>query len=121
MKLSDLPPEYQLQAKEKLKKYGDKKTNSGNPSTITDKKRVVRHEPLETQTVTRFNRPVSITYITTRRRDTDRIAVEDKYFTDSLVTCKILRDDTKKDVASLDVREPEIGRDEKTVIEIEEV
>ena len=87
---------------------------------LPTKNEVVRHEPLETQTVTRFDRPVNITYSTTRRRDTDRVAVEDKYFTDSLVTCKILRDDTKKDVASLDVREPKIGKDEKTIIEIEE-
>lgn len=116
MKLSDLPEHYRKQAKEKYEK-----AYSRNPRSPSDKKRVVRHEPVEAETVTRFDRPVSITIRTTRRRDTDRLAVEDKYFTDALVTCKVLRNDTKKDVARLDVREPEIGKNEKTIIEIEEV
>ena len=98
-----------------------KKAYNRNTSSASNKKRIIRHEQMEAKTVTRFNRPVSITMRTTRRRDTDRNAVEDKYFTDSLVTCKVLRNDTKKDIAKLDIREPEIGKDEKTIIEIEEV
>ena len=39
MKYQTFPPEYQLQAKEKLKKYDNKKTNTGNSSAIANKKR----------------------------------------------------------------------------------
>jgi len=116
MNLNDLPEQYRKQAREKYEKAYNR-----NTSSATNKKRIIRHEQMEAKTVTRFNRPVSITMRTTRRRDTDRHAVEDKYFTDSLVTCKVLRNDTKKDIAKLDIREPEIGKDEKTIIEIEEV
>ncbi len=118
MKISDLPECYRKQAKEKYDKAKVDHRDSGSPS---DQKRAVRHEPLEAETVTRFNGQVSITVRTTRRRDTDNRALEDKYFTDALVTAKILRDDKKKYVSKLDVPEPEIGTDEKTIIEIEEV
>lgn len=116
MNLNDLPEQYRKQAREKYEKAYNR-----NTSSASNKKRIIRHEQMEAKTVTRFNRPVSITMRTTRRRDTDRNAVEDKYFTDSLVSCKVLRNDTKKDIAKLDIREPEIGKDEKTIIEIEEV
>lgn len=117
MKLSNLPEYYQKQVETKLK---NEKINNRNTSASSNKKRAIRHEPLEEETFTRFDRPVSIIVRTTRRRETDHRAVEDKYFIDSLVTCGILRNDTKKDIWSLDVPEPSIGSDEKTIIEIEE-
>lgn len=115
MKITDLPEHYQQQIRSQLE------TRNRNSGAIAYKKRTSRIKPLAAETFTRFNRPVSITVHTTRRRETDHRAVEDKYFIDSLVTCEILRNDTKKDIAKLEVPEPNIGEDEKTIITIETI
>jgi hypothetical protein len=112
----DLPEYYRKQAEEQLEKI-----NNRNPCAVANKKRTVRNESMASETFTRFNRPVSIIYDTARRRETDNRALEDKYFTDSLVTCGVLQDDKKKYVARLEVPEPNIGTDEKTIIRIEEI
>lgn len=117
MKLSDLSKYYQDQIKKKIK---DEKINNRNPGSASNKKRNTWNEQVETETFTRFDRPVNIVVHTTRRRQTDNRAVEEKYFIDALVTAKILQDDRKTFVNRLDVPEPEIGKDEKTIIEIEE-
>lgn len=118
MKLSELPECYRKQAKEQLDRQ---KAHSRNTGSAPDKKRAVRYESLEAKKAPRFNGPVDITVRTTRRRQTDHRAVEDKYFVDSLVSAGILQNDTKKHVRFLDVPEPEIGTNENTIIEIEKV
>lgn len=115
MQVKDLPEYYQKQVREQLE------TDNRNTSPVANKKRAIRLKSLATETFTRFDGPVSITVRTTRRRETDHRAIEDKYVIDALVTCGILQNDTKKDIARLDVPEPTIGTDEKTIIEIEEV
>lgn len=112
MKITDFPEHYQQQIRSQLE------TCNRNPGAVADKKRNAWYKSLEEKTFTRFNRPVSITFHTTRRKQTDHRAIEDKYFTDSLVTCGLLQDDSKKYVARLEVPEPTIGTDERTIIVI---
>ena len=111
---------YKTECKILVKKLKDEKINNRNPGSASNKKRNTWNEQVETETFTRFDRPVNIVVHTTRRRQTDNRAVEEKYFIDALVTAKILQDDRKTFVNRLDVPEPEIGKDEKTIIEIEE-
>lgn len=112
MKITDFPEHYQKQIRSQLE------THNRNSGSASDKKRNAWYKSLAKETFTRFNGPVDITFHTTRRRETDNRAIEDKYFTDSLVTCGLLQDDSKKYVARLEVPEPTIGTDERTIITI---
>lgn len=78
------------------------------------------HEPLATKESTGFDSPVNIRVTSYRKRKHDPDGVSAKAVLDGLVQRGILQDDSTEQVKSITF-ESIISKEEKTIIEIEEV
>ena len=77
-------------------------------------------EPLGKKEFKGFNSRVDITVTSYRKREHDTDGISAKAVLDGLVQCKILRNDSTKEVRSI-LFKSEISKEEKTIIELVEV
>jgi|SRR3990167_9330481 len=110
--INDLPERYRRQALEQINNKPTAKAPNDQPGFI--------HEPLGAQKVKGFDRPVNITYLDRRGRLTDPDGGFTKYFTDSLVSAGLLRNDTSREVNKID-RIQTKSKEEKLTIIVEEI
>lgn len=86
---------------------------------ITNNKSSIGNESLGKKEVKGFDRPVNIHYHIKRNRLCDADGNFTKYTTDSLVSCKVLQDDSPEHVKEITTSQ-EKSKVEETIIEIYE-
>lgn len=81
---------------------------------------VIGNQPMGKKKTARFDRPVSITLHSHRKRLCDEAGISEKYVIDSLVAAGILQDDSPRWVKKIDHIQVK-SKEEKTIIIIEEI
>jgi len=87
-------------------------------SALSNMEQSAGNEPLAEKEAPRFDRPVSLAYLETRKRLADSDGACTKYFTDALVSAGLLRDDSTKEIPERPKHRQVKGKQEQTIIEI---
>lgn len=104
-------------AKEQIHRAFSNKTT--NPTTNLEQP--VVNKQVGKKKNARFNKPVCIDILSTRKRQTDNRAISEKALVDALVKTGILKNDTKNEIIELNVYEPTISSEESTIVIISEL
>ena len=112
--INDLPPKYRKQALRQIASTGS------IPGKATHMEQAVSNAPLGQKKTQGFDGQVDVYFFEKRHRLADPDGACIKYALDSLVSCKILRDDSAKEIGKTPKEQVKVGGDEpeETIIEI---
>lgn len=121
MKLSNLPEYYQKQVETKLKNEKINNRNTGASSNRKSSTSVAKKLFMEVHEDKRFVKPVRVSFHSIRRGTPDLDNIQGKAVLDAIVKSGVLQDDGPKWIPERPLHTLECGKEEKTIITIEEI
>jgi len=111
-------------AKEQILNAIKEKAYNRNTSSVANRKpgaKMAKKYALEIHENKKFSSPVRIHFCSFRRKAADLDNIQGKAVLDAIVDCGILQDDGQKFIPERPSHSIKVSKEEKTVIEIEEI